>query len=123
MTDKPEGMAPALEIPHSLAALEWVWVLSSPLSKSRDSIFVIEMDEKEGGGRRRVAPVFEDRESAAKLKPRLCGASGQKYAEQAMRLSDVGAFAAKHGLEIMILDETGAILAHMEAKLERASIH
>ncbi len=120
MTDKPDNVA--LEIPRSMAELEWVWVLSAPLSKSRDSIFVIDMAEKEGGGRRRVVPIFEERESAAKLKLRLCGDPG-KYGEQAMRLADLGSFAAKHDLEIMILDETGAILAHLEAKVERNTLH
>jgi hypothetical protein len=112
-----------LEVPKTMAELEWVWVLSAPLSKSRDSIFVIDMDENEDGLRRRVVPIFEDREAAAKLKPRLCGEPRLEYGEQAMRLSDLGAFAARNDLEIMILDETGTILAHMEAKLERASIH
>ncbi len=40
-----------------------------------------------------------------------------------MRLADLGAFAARHELEIMILDETGVILAHLEAKVERAMLH
>ncbi len=48
MTDKFEGIA--LDIPRAMAELEWVWVLSAPLSKSRDSIFVIDMAEKEGAG-------------------------------------------------------------------------
>lgn len=112
-----------LSVPPTMAELEWVWVLSAPVSKNRDSIFVIDMDEKEDGQRRRVVPIFEDREAAAKLKHRLCSEPRREYGEQAMRLSDLGAFAARNDLEIMILDESGAILAHMEAKLERASIH
>lgn len=111
------------EIPSQMAELEWVWVLSAPLSKSRDAIFTIDMDEKDDGQRRRVVPVFEDREAAATLKYRLCGDPKPAYGEQAMRLSDLGAFAAQNELEIMILDATGAILAHMEARLERALLH
>ncbi len=121
MTDRTDK--PGTVIPHHMAELEWVWVLSAPMSQNRDSIFVIDMEETENGERRRVVPIFEAREAAAKLKPRLCGAPKPEYNAQAMRFSDVGAFAARNDLEIMMLDESGTILAHMEVKMERHSLH
>ncbi|UQZ88730.1 hypothetical protein C4J81_05735 [Deltaproteobacteria bacterium Smac51] len=113
-----------ITVPQAMAELEWVWVLTTSLSKNRDSIFIIDMDERESGRRRRIVPVFEDREAASKLKPKLCGdEAGREYGEQTMRLADVGTFAAKHDLEIMILDESGTILAHMEARVEQVPVH
>jgi|GEM_PF-3648779 hypothetical protein len=110
-------------IPQEMAQLEWIWVLTTAITRHRDSMFILEMDGQEGQRRRRVIPIFESREDAAKLKLRLCQHKSHDYTEQAMLLSDVGTFAAKNELEIMLLDENGTILAHMEAKLEQFSVH
>lgn len=110
-------------IPQEMSQLEWVWVLTTAITRHRDSMFILEMDTPEARGRRRVIPIFENREDAAKLKLRLCQHKSRDYIEQAMRLCDVGSFAAKNELEIMLLDENGAIMAHMEAKLEQFSVH
>lgn len=110
-------------IPKEMAELEWVWVLTTAFNRHRDSMFVLEMDEQDGPGRRRIIPIFENRDDAAKLKLRLCQHKSRDYTEQAMRLDDVGTFAAKNQLEIMLLDENGTILAHMEARLEQFSVH
>ena len=109
-------------IPKSMAELEWVWVLGQ-VTEKKDSIFVIEMDEKDNGGRRRIVPVFETRDDAAKLKPKLCQHQMREYTEQSIRLSEIGRFAAMNNLEIMLLDESGAIMAHMEATIEQVSLH
>lgn len=110
-------------IPQEMAQLEWVWVLTTAITKHRDSMFVLEMDGQEGQERRRVVPIFENREDAIKLKLKICQHKSGDYSEQAMRLSDVGTFAAKNQLEIMLLDENGTIMAHMAAKLEQFSVH
>lgn len=110
-------------IPREMAQLEWVWVLTKAITRHRDTMFILEMGETGGPGQRRVIPVFENREDAVKLKLKLCQHKSQDYTEQAMRLSDVGAFAAKNELEIMMLDEDGTILAHLEARLEQHSVH
>ncbi len=109
-------------IPPAMAELEWVWVLTHPITKQRESIFVIEMSE-EGRPARRIVPIFENRDDAVALKPKLCADKPGEYAEQAMRLSEVGNFAAKHKLEIMLLDGAGVIQAHLEARLEQVSVH
>ncbi len=116
MTDRSGNII----IPPALARFEWVWVLSRPMTKVRDSILVVEMEEKDGGGRR-IVPVFAEREDAAALKGRL--AREDDYAEQAMRLDEVAAFAAKNELEIMLLDASGTIMAHLEARLEQVPVH
>jgi hypothetical protein len=116
MTDQADDMI----VPPMMAKFEWVWVLTRPRTKVSDSILVVEMDEKDGL-RRRVVPVFAGRDDAAGLKGRL--APGGDYAEQAMRLDDVAAFAARNELEIMLLDETGVIIAHLEARLEQVPVH
>lgn len=82
-------------IPQEMAQLEWVWVLTTAITKHRDSMFVLEMDGQEGQERRRVVPIFENREDAIKLKLKICQHKSGDYSEQAMRLSDVGTFAAK----------------------------
>lgn len=110
-------------IPTPMAELEWVWVIGQAGEKIDDIIFVIEMNEKEGGQRRRIVPVFETRDDAAKMRLRLCQNLAGEYGEQSMRLSEVGRFAAKNDLEIMLLDDAGTILAHMEAKIEQVSVH
>ena len=117
MTDQADDIA----VPPLLAKLEWVWVLTSPMTKVRDSIMVVEMEEKDGGGSRRIVPVFSNREDAAKLKGRL--GPGGDHTEHAMRLDEVAAFAAKNELEIMLLDESGTIVAHLEARLEQVPVH
>lgn len=110
-------------VPKMMTDLEWVWVLVSPVTKNRDSIFVLDIDERDNGGRRRIIPIFENREDAAKIKLRICQDKAGNYTEQTMNLSEVGRFAAQNKLEIMLLDEAGTIVAHMEAKLEQASVH
>lgn len=107
-------------IPPTLAQFEWVWVLTRPMTKVSDSILVVEMEEKDGTGRR-IVPVFTEREDAAQLKDRLT--KDGDYSEQAMRLDEVASFAAKNELEIMLLDESGTIMAHMEARLEQVPVH
>ncbi len=99
-----------------------MWNLSKTLTKERDSLFVLEMLEKEGD-RRRIVPVFERREDAEGLKGKLCGDQAGAHSAQTMRLSEVGQFAAKNDLEIMLLDARGTILAHLEAKLEQVAVH
>ena len=113
----------SIVLPTQMAELEWVWVIGQAGEKIDDVIFVIEMNEKEGGRRRRIVPVFETRDDAAKMRLRLCQNRAGEYGEQSMRLSEVGRFAAKNDLEIMLLDESGTILAHMEAKIEQGSVH
>ncbi|MDL2259766.1 DUF3110 domain-containing protein [Deltaproteobacteria bacterium OttesenSCG-928-K17] len=110
-------------IPQAMAELEWVWVLVRELGAKRETIFVIDFEERDGGATRRIVPLFENRLDAAKLKLQLCGVKSSQYAEQAMRLKEVGEFAAKNELEMMLLDENGSIMAHMEARIERSSIH
>jgi len=110
-------------VPPMMAELEWVWLLVRPFSKERDSIFVLEMEDREDGRQRRIVPVFETREDAAGLKDKLCGQKALKHSEQSMRLSEVGRFAANNDLEIMLLDGQGGILAHLEAKIEQAPVH
>jgi len=121
MADNADGKGTI--IPKEMTELEWVWVLSAAITRQRDSLFVLEMGEHDGLGRRRIIPIFENRDDAAKLKLQLCQHKSRDYTEQAMRLDDVGTFAAKNQLEIMLLDENGTILAHMEAKLEQFSVH
>ncbi|MDR1920706.1 MAG: hypothetical protein LBS31_03065 [Candidatus Adiutrix sp.] len=110
-------------IPSVMADLEWVWVLASSVARGRDALFVVEMEEEDLERRRRIVPIFEAREAAAGLKEKLCQGKAGKYIEQSMRLSEVGRFAAKNNLEIMLLDEAGRIMAHMEARLEQHSLH
>ena len=110
-------------IPTMMTELEWVWVLTSPITRHRDSIFVLELEDRDGGARRRVVPVFEHREEAALIKARLCGDKADEHTEHSMRLSEVGEFAAKNKLEIMLLDAKGTIVAHLEARIEQASVH
>ena len=112
----------SIPIPQALTSLEWIWVLTNPLTSQRDAIFVIEMNEKDGG-QRRVVPIFESREDAVQIKARLCKDAASKYSEQAMQLGELGNFAARNKLEIMLLDQMGTIMAHLEAKLERVSVH
>ena len=109
-------------IPKMMTDLEWVWVLVHPITKNRDSIFVLDLEEGQRG-RRRIVPVFESREDAAKLKLKICQDKAGDYTEQTMNLSEVGRFAAQNNLEIMLLDEAGTIIAHMEAKIEQVSVH
>lgn len=109
-------------VPSAMADLEWVWVLAANTQKS-DAIFVIEMEDKNSGETRRIVPIFETREDAAKLKFKLCQHHSRDYDEQNMRLTEVGRFAAAQELEIMLLDESGSILAHMEAKMEKVAVH
>jgi hypothetical protein len=124
MTDTTDKKTPSeTTVPSALADLEWVWVLTSPLTKVRDSIFVLEMEERDSGTRRRVVPIFESRPDAEALKGRLCQGSKRPYTEEAMLLNDVGRFAAKNNLEIMLLDATGAIAAHLKAKMEKITVH
>ena len=117
MTDKKDM---DVIIPQVMTDLEWVWVLAKPMTKVRDSILVIEM-ETEDGLSRKIVPIFEAREDAVHLKDRLC--QDQAHVEQAISLSDVGRFAAANNLEIMMLDHNGAIVAHMEAKVETMPVH
>lgn len=106
-----------------MAELEWVWVLTRPVTKHRDSIFVLDLEDRDDGRRRRVVPVFEHREEAVLIKPALCGDQADGHAEHSMRLSEVGEFAAKNKLEIMLLDARGAILAHLEVRVEQVPVH
>ena len=110
-------------IPKEMASLEWVWVLVSPMTKVRDAIFVLDIEDRADDKKRRIVPIFENREDAAKVKLRLLPTKAGQYSEQAISLSDVGRFAAKNEAEIMMLDEEGNIVAHMEARLEQASLH
>ena len=110
-------------VPSMMTELEWVWVLTSPITRHRDSIFVLELEDRDGGGRRRVVPVFEHREDAALIKGRLCGEKAEEHSEHSMRLSEVGEFAAKNKLEIMLLDAKGTIVAHLEARVEQVPVH
>lgn len=120
MTDNNKG---EVILPRALTELEWVWVLTTPLTKIRDSIFLVEMKEKDGGQIRRIVPVFEVKEDADQIKDQLCQDKSREYAPQAVRLSDVGKFAAQNEAEIMLLDANGTIMAHMEAKLEQVAVH
>lgn len=110
-------------VPQFMSELEWVWVFTNAITKHRDSIFVLDMNEKDDGGRRRVVPAFESREDAVKIKDRLIPEKTEAYTEQAIQLSEIGKFAAKNELEIMLLDGRGTIIAHMEAKIEQMSVH
>lgn len=110
-------------IPKEMAELEWVWVLSSPLTKNRDSIFVLDIEDSRDARRKRIVPIFESRDDAAKVKLKLLPAKSSQYAEQAVSLSDVGRFAAQNNAEIMMLDQDGTIVAHLEARLEQTSLH
>ncbi|MDR2946739.1 MAG: hypothetical protein LBV79_08345, partial [Candidatus Adiutrix sp.] len=58
-------------IPQAMTELEWVWVLTTPATKNRDSIFLVEMKEKDDGAIRRVLPVFEEKADAEKIMGRL----------------------------------------------------
>lgn len=109
-------------IPKAMADLEWVWVLTTPMTKERDLIYVVEMKEA-SGDIRRIVPVFETREDAEQLKDKLVLEKNKIYTAQSMRLAEVGNFAAKNEVEIMLLDVDGTILAHMEAKLEQVALH
>ncbi len=119
MTDQSDPRV----VPGMMAELEWVWVLTSALTKNQDSIFVVDMEDRADGARRRIVPVFETREDAARLQPQITQGREREYTPHAMRLNEVGLFAAKNNLEIMLLDRLGNIMAHMEAKLEQASVH
>ncbi len=110
-------------IPTPLTELEWVWVIAQNNEKRSDSIFVIEMQDRDSGLVRRIVPAFETRQDAQKLKLRLCQHRSGDYDQQSIRLSELGSFAAKNDLEIMLLDENGTIMAHMEAKIEQVSVH
>lgn len=110
-------------IPKEMSELEWVWVLVSPMTKIQDAIFVLDIEDRADDNKRRIVPIFEHREDAAKVKLRLLPAKAGQYSEQAIRLSELGRFAAKNDAEIMMLDEEGNIIAHMEARLEQASLH
>ena len=112
-----------LALPKAMTELEWVWVLSTPITKNHDSIFLVEMKEKEGGQIRRIVPVFEAREDADQIKGQLCQDKDKLYTPQAARLSEVGKFAAQNEAEIMLLDAKGTIMAHMEAKIEQVAVH
>ena len=105
------------------AELEWVWVLVNPVTKDRDSILVIEMDLGDEKGQKRIVPIFENREAALALKPRFSFGQNIDYDEQAIRLGEVGKFAATEKLEIMLLDEAGRIIAHLAAQIEESAIH
>jgi len=110
-------------LPETYAQLEWFWVLTTPITKNRDSILVVEMKEKDSGDIRRIVPLFAAKEDAEHIKDRLCQDKSRTYAPQAMRLSDIGNFAAKNETELMLLDAEGGILAHMEAKIEQVAVH
>ncbi|MGL4208515.1 MAG: hypothetical protein ACRCTY_03925 [Candidatus Adiutrix sp.] len=120
MIDKTEMKD--IVLPELMTNLEWVWVFVSPITKHRDHIFVVEMEEADHT-KRRVLPIFETRETADKLKEQLCAEKAATYDAHSMLLSEVGIFAAKNSLEIMLLDEAGHILAHMEARFEEHQVH
>jgi len=121
MTDNTMGDDGTI-IPKAMTELEWVWVLTTPITKNHDSIFLVEMKEKDGDIRR-IVPVFETREDADQIKGQLCQDKNKVYTPQGMRLSEVGKFAARNEAEIMLLDAEGTILAHMEAKIEQVAVH
>lgn len=106
-----------------MSELEWVWVLVSPMTKVQDAIFVLDIEDRADDNKRRIVPIFEHREDAAKVKLKLLPTKAGQYSEQAISLSEVGRFAAKNNVEIMMLDEEGNIIAHMEARLEQSSLH
>jgi len=110
-------------IPEEMAQLEWVWVLTSSLTKNREAIFVLDIEDSLDAQKRRIVPIFERREDAAKVKLKLLREKSGQYSEQAINLGEVGKFAAKNEAEIMLLDDEGNIMAHMEARLEQASLH
>lgn len=110
-------------IPQEMAQLEWVWVLTSALTKNREAIFVLDIEDSPDAHKRRIVPIFEHREDAAKVKLKLLREKAGQYSEQAINLGEVGKFAAKNEAEIMMLDDQGNIMAHMEAHIERASLH
>ena len=121
MTDN--NINEGLTLPKAMTELEWVWVLTTPMTKNHDSIFLVEMKERDGGALRRIVPVFEAREDADQIKDQLCQDKSRHYTPQTMRLGDVGKFAARNEAEIMLLDANGTILAHMEAKIEQVAVH
>lgn len=121
MTD--HNITDGTAIPMAMAELEWVWVLTTPMTKVRDSIFLVEMKDREGGEIRRIVPVFEAREDADQIKGQLCQDKNRLYTPHSIRLSEVGKFAAQNEAEIMLLDAAGTILAHMEAKIEQVAVH
>lgn len=104
-----------------LEDIEWVWVLTSPQSLERNNIFAVEIGDQQYSNSRRIVPIFQSRDNANGLKERL-GAS-EDYMAHSMLFKDVGHFAVQHDLEIMLLDQAGVIVAHLEARLEQISVH
>ena len=112
MTGNSPETPPPPGHPAHLANLEWIWVLAAQETKVSDSLLAVEMEDRDQGGRRTL-PVFETRDQALTLRPRLCPDRPGRYGAQAMLLSEVGLFAAEHELEILLLDEAGTILARL----------
>ena len=110
-------------IPKEMADLEWVWVLTTPRTKISDSIFVLDIEEKADPKKRRIVPIFETSEDAAKVKLKMRPTKAGEYSEQAMKLGDVSKFAAQKEAEIMMKEEEGNIMAHMEDRLEQHPLH
>lgn len=118
MNEQPNEAASGFNIED----IEWVWVLTSSQSLEQDNIFAVEMDDKESGTHRRIVPIFQNRENAEGLKLRL--GAGNNHLAHSIALKEVGQFAVDHDLEIMLLDQAGVIIAHLEVRLEQApSLH
>ena len=98
--------------PAHLSGLEWVWVLAAQETKLSEALLAVEMEDRDRGSIRTL-PVFQTRDQALILRPRLCPNQPGRYGAQAMLLSEAGLFAAEHELEILLLDEDGTILARL----------
>ena len=112
MTENGSENPPAPGHPAHLADLEWIWVLAAQETKVSEALLTVEMEDRDQGTRRTL-PVFETRDQALDLRPRLCPDRPGRYGAQAMLLSEAGLFAAEHKLEILLLDEAGTILARL----------
>ena len=98
--------------PAHLSYLEWVWVLAAQETKASEALLAVEMEDRDRGSIRTL-PIFQTRDQALTLRPRLCPNQPGRYGAQAMLLSEVGLFAAEHKLDILLLDEDGTILARL----------
>ena len=112
MTESGPAPPDAPGHPAHLTELEWVWVLAAQETKASEALLAVEMEDRDRGSIRTL-PVFQTRDQALILRPRLCPNQPGRYGAQAMLLSEAGLFAAEHGLDILLLDEDGTILARL----------
>ncbi|MDR1545974.1 MAG: hypothetical protein LBU12_04545 [Deltaproteobacteria bacterium] len=95
-----EGQPPSAD--EDPLARRWLWVLTVPVTKHRDSMMLIEDEGRD------AAPYFGDRQAAEAFLERLGPESGG--AAQAMHFFDLVKFAAGRGLTLIELDGAGRVL-------------